>query len=535
VFLGGQFSFGEAVPLGAIMDSALGEGTTQNLIQLLVTPPAAGGLGRPDLVDNVLQPITSTQAFNFGLPITYFQGFGDPNTDINYTQLAFFFQDHWKVRTNFTLDLGIRYDTDWRPETANVISDQPPFQFNLESLNDRNNVSPRLGFAWNPGGDQKMVIRGGYGIFYQSVFQATAFVSQVLAGQIEQVFLPLSSEVPLPATSAEVYGAYKLTGELNEDTLRLVGVEPGTTPSVILPSAGNIVTPWSQQVSFGVERQLARDWVLSADYILNRGTNLIRSRDINVRQVGDNEFSGYPGLDPWFVQVNQIETSGSSTYHGFTAKLRKRFAQDFSLMASYTFGKAIDDTTDFITQLQANNQRDLRSEKSLSTFDQRQRFVISGVYQSPWTVSGSDGFVHNLFADWTFAPIITISSSRPFNLLLGYDLNGDTHEETDRPVLVVEDNPIVGRNTGRGPAFSSVDIRLARRFMFGEQTNFEFVFEAFNLFNNVNYSGVNNVFGTTELTTGDLEGSSDIPSNQPLGFTSAFAPRQIQFGFRFNF
>jgi hypothetical protein len=65
--------------------------------------------------------------------------------------------------------------------------------------------------------------------------------------------------------------------------------------------------------------------------------------------------------------------------------------------------------------------------------------------------------------------------------------------------------------------------------------NFEFIFEAFNLFNQVNYSGVNNVFGTTELNTADVEGSRDIPSNQPLGFTSAFAPRQIQFGFKFNF
>jgi hypothetical protein len=534
VFLGGQFSFGEAISLALIMDSALGPGTAENLIQLLATPPGNGGLGRPDLIPNVLEPITSTQSFNFGLPITYFQGFGDPNIDINYTQLALFFQDHWKIRNNFTLDLGIRYDTDWRPETANIISAEPPFEFSMESINDRNNISPRLGFAWNPGGDQKMVIRGGYGIFYQSVFQATAFVSQVLAGQIEQVFLPLTGLPGIDATSATVYGVYKSTGELNEDTLELVGVAPGTTPSVILPSAGNIVTPWSQQVSFGIERQLASDWVLSADYILNRGTNLIRSRDINVRQVGDNEFE-LPGLDERFVQVNQIETSGSSTYHGLTVKLRKRFAQDFSLMAAYTLGKAVDDTTDFISQLQANNQKDLRSEKSLSAFDQRQRFVISGVYQSPWSVSGSDGFVHNLFADWTFAPIITISSGRPFNLLLGYDLNGDTHEETDRPVLALEGSPIVGRNTGRGPAFSSVDIRLSRRVMFGEQTNFEFVFEAFNLFNNVNYSGINNVFGTTVLTTGDVEGSSDIPSNQPLGFTSAFAPRQIQFGFRFNF
>jgi hypothetical protein len=160
---------------------------------------------------------------------------------------------------------------------------------------------------------------------------------------------------------------------------------------------------------------------------------------------------------------------------------------------------------------------------------------VSGVYQSPWTLSTADGVVHNIFADWTFAPIITVASGRPFNLLLGYDLNGDTHEETDRPVLAIERNPVVGRNTGRGPAFSAVDIRLARRFNFNEQANFEFLFEAFNLFNSVNYSGVNNIFGSTELLTGDVKGSSDIPSNQPLGFTSAFAPRQIQFGFKLNF
>jgi len=534
VFLGGQFSFGEAIPLGLVLDSAVGPGTAQNLITLLETPPDKGGLGRSDLIPNVGKQITPIQSFNFGLPITYFQGFGDPNIDVNYTQLAFFMQDHWKVRNNLTLDLGIRYDTEWRPKTSNVLSDQPPFQFTMEPVNDRNNISPRLGFAWNPGGDQKMAVRGGYGIFYQSVFQATVFVSQVLAGQIEQVFLPINGLPGVDATSATVYGAYKATGEMNEETLRLLGIAPGTTPSVILPSASNIVTPWSQQVSFGIERQLSPDWVLSGDYIMNRGTNLIRSRDINVRQVGTNKFD-QPGLDKRYVQVNQIETSGSSIYHGFTAKLRKRFARDFGLLASYTFGKAIDDTTDFNTQLQANNQRDLRSEKSLSAFDQRQRFVISGVYQSPWAFSTANGIAYNLFADWTFAPIITIASGRPFNLLLGYDLNGDTHEETDRPVLALEGNPIVGRNTGHGPTFSTVDIRLARKFAFGEKIDFVFDFEAFNLFNNVNYSGVNNILGTTELMTGNVKGSSDIPSNQPLGFTSAFAPRQIQFGIKLSY
>jgi hypothetical protein len=309
-------------------------------------------------------------------------------------------------------------------------------------------------------------------------------------------------------------------------------VKPGTTPSVILPGANNTVNPYSQHVSLGLERRLGRDWSLSLDYLLNRGVKLIRSRDINVRQIGDNEFT-LPGLDPRFVQVNMIETSGSSIYHGFTASLRKRFSSSYSLLASYTLGKAIDDTTDFISQLQPNNQRDLGSERSLSSFDQRQRFVISGIYQSPYSLAAGEGFAHNLFADWTIAPIVTISSGRPFNLLLGYDLNNDTHEETDRPVL--SDGSIAGRNTGTGPSFFATDLRVSRKFGFSENVSFEFLFEAFNLFNNVNYSGVNNTIGTMSLDNAHVSGSENIAPTQPLGYTSAFDPRQIQFGFRFLF
>jgi hypothetical protein len=532
VFLGGQFSFGEAIPLGLMMDSLLGDGTAVGLITQLLTPAEFGGLGRPDLAGNVLDPISSVQSFNAGLPLTYFQGFGDPNTDINYYQFALFFQDNWKVHRNFTLNLGIRYDIDWRPETLNVINSTPPFDFRLEALKDNNNFSPRLGFAWDILGDGTTVFRGGYGIYYQNFFQAIAFVSQVLSGQISQVFLPLTGLPGIEATSADVYSGFVETGQVGEAVLSSLGITPGTTPSVILPSANDVVNPYSQHLSLGLERQLARDWAVSFDYILNRGAHLIRSRDINVRQVGENQFS-LPALDPRFVQINMLETSASSIYSGFTAALRKRLSQNYSLMLSYTFGKAIDDTTDFITQFQPNNQRDIDSERSLSTFDQRQRFVLSGILQSPYRLGRDSGFVKNVFADWTLSPIFTVNSGRPFNILTGFDLNGDTHEETDRPVI---DGAIVGRNTGIGPAFVSTDLRLSRSFHLPrEGTRFEFIFEAFNLFNNVNYAGVNNVVGNMVLPKSHMEGSERVSSNQPLGFTSAFDPRQIQFGFRFVF
>ena len=536
VFLGGQFTFAEAIPLNDVVAGVIGSGGAADLADQF-----------PDLVDCppterkdpcLAAPITSVQAFNLGLPITYFQGFGNPNAEFTYLQVGTYFQDAWRVRDNFTLNLGIRYDADRRPPTQNVTSTTAPFSLANEPVGDNNNFAPRVGFAWDPRRNGKTVVRGGYGLYYQNYFQAVAFVSQVLAGQqegesISQVFLPIFGLPPdFSLTSADIYDFFTRTGTVGEAALDAFGISPGTTPSVILPGDQNVVNPYSHHVSVGIEQELASDLALSVDYLLNRGVHLVRSRDVNVNPVGPNSFT-LPGRDPAFVQINMIETSGSSIYHGFTAALRKRFSRQHSFMVSYTLGKAIDDTTDFITQLQPNNQTDLRSERSLSSFDQRHRLVVSGVWQSPRRFDSSQGFLNNLLADWTVAPIVTRSSGRPFNLLVGFDLNGDTHEETDRPG--VGDGNIVGRNTGKGPSFFAADLRVSRRFdLPRESTDVEFIFEAFNLLNNVNYSGVNNVVGPL-VDSGDVGGSQAIPANRPLGFTSAFDPRQIQFGFRLNF
>ncbi len=539
VFLGGRFSFGERVPLGLVMDSLLGTGTAQGLITQLATPTAAGGLGRPDLIPNVLAPISSLQSFNFGLPISFLQGFGDPNTGFTYPQLALFVQDTWKLRENFTLNLGVRYDWDSRAETTNVVSTTAPFQFETAPVNDRNNVAPRFGFAWDPANNGKTVIRGGYGIFFQNYFQAIAFVSQVLSGQISQAFLPLTGLPGItPLTSADVWELVCPEGNCQngisgQQALTELGLTPGSTPSVILPGAGDVVNPYSHQASLGFEQAFGRDFSLSLDYSFNRGVKLIRSRDINVLPVGFNLFAGR-GMDPRFVQINQIETSGSSVYHSFSVSAKRRFSHNFSFNVAYTVGKSIDDTTDFITPLQPNNQAFLRGERSLSTFDQRQRLVVSGVFQSPRRAGSGQGFVGNFLADWVVAPIVTWQTGRPFNLLNGFDRNNDTHDETDRPLQ--SDGTQIGRNTGLGPGFFGTDLRISRKFRLPrEETYFEFLFEAFNLFNNVNYSGVNQVVGNQQLANARVEGSSDIPANRPLGFTSAFDGRQIQFGFRFNF
>src|SRR5207244_7153004 len=179
------------------------------------------------------------------------------------------------------------------------------------------------------------------------------------------------------------------------------------------------------------------------------------------------------------------------------------------------YSKAIDDTTDFITDLQPANQVNLKSERGLSSFDQRQRLVVNSVLGLPFDV--------------TLAPIFTYSSGHPFNLLLGFDANGDTNANTDRPAFA-------GRNTGRGPNYIDFDLRIAKEFRFRRESRYrlEAIGEAFNHFNRVNFSGVNNVVGTS-LNNYHVEGNRNAKPADPLGFTSAFDPRQIQLGVKFKF
>src|SRR5262249_19749344 len=135
--------------------------------------------------------------------------------------------------------------------------------------------------------------------------------------------------------------------------------------------------------SLGLEREVS-GFSVSAMYLGNRGVRLIRSRNVNVKQIGTNAFGPVFGrINPQILQDNRVETSAGSNYNGLSVNLTKRFTRYYQLQASYTMSKAIDDTTDFNSDLQAANQLNLRGDRGLSTFDQRQRFVFSGVFQSP--------------------------------------------------------------------------------------------------------------------------------------------------------
>ncbi len=173
VFFGGRFSFGEAVPLAAILNSAAGD------------PDFASGLmstlsniGQPRLAMNVLQPISALQAFNLGLPTFYQQGFGDPNWRGKFHRYSFFVQESFRAHPRLTLNLGARYELELKNKGFPL---------------DRNNLGPRFGFSWAATDDRKTVVRGGYGLFYSQINGQIVSVSDVLgSNQIQQVFVPLS-------------------------------------------------------------------------------------------------------------------------------------------------------------------------------------------------------------------------------------------------------------------------------------------------------------------------------------------------------
>jgi len=511
IFFGGRFIYGEAIPLGLIIDQVGGPGTAA------ATGAGLAALGRADLVPALSAPINSLQSYNLGLPLLYQQGFGEPAIQFATPVLAGFIQDKYRVTPNLTLNFGLRYDMEFQPSSIH---------------RDKNNIGPRFGFAYAL--SDRTVVRGGYGIFYAPIIQAVPYVEQVLDGsQILQLAVPLTGlpQLGISTTSAQVWGFLNQQGIIGNRTITAadiapLGLVPGTTPPVLLRSSPSLVNPYSQQASFGIEREFGAHWSGSVDYLLNRGVKLLRSRNVNLQVVGSNAFGpSFGPIDPGLLQDNHVESSGSSIYHGMTATLKKRFNDFHQLQVSYTVSKAIDDTVDFITDLQPANQLNLAGERSLSAFDQRNRLVISGVFVTPFEREFGIGQV---LADVTVSPIITVSSGRPFNLLLGFDANGDTNANTDRPAGA-------GRNTGRGPAFSSVDLRVTKTFRIGDRYEIDAMAEGFNLFNSVNFSGVNNVVGAIELPSYRVKGDRSLGPTDPLGFTSAHAPRQIQLGIKLSF
>lgn len=252
-----------------------------------------------------------------------------------------------------------------------------------------------------------------------------------------------------------------------------------------------------------------------------------------------------PGPISPFGDVSAQLSDGNSNYNAMNLEVRKRFSSNFQFLASYTWSHSIDDSSDLQTLLKPQDNRLFRAERSDSLFDQRHRFVFSGVLVSPADWRGSSSTLHRIMADFTLAPIVEISSGRPFNIITGTDANGDLQSSNDRPVIrpdgtlctPVSDPGCAGafvdgnlrRNAGILHGYASFDMRLVRAVHFNERVRLDVIAEGFNLFNRFNEASANPFYSAANAF-GQRRGGLFYSTT-----TAAYDPRQFQFGLKLSF
>ena len=315
----------------------------------------------------------------------------------------------------------------------------------------------------------------------------------------------------------------------------LVNIIPGMI--VLSPTRGKIVSP-----------AIANFFRPNApNYFLAQAA----SGGLVSKAVLDSQLGGSlrnPGVLSPFGSINAQTSDGNSLYHAMNIDLKKRFSHNFQFLASYTWSHAIDDSSDLQTLLLPQDNRNLRPERSDALFDQRHRFVFSGVLSAPSSWRNRDGF-HRLLADFMFAPILEISSGRPFNILSNQDTNNDQSNQTDRPSVLPNGSlcvpntggctPLIvngqfatgdlARNMGITHRYISLDARLTRSIHFGERFRLDVIAEGFNLFNRFNEAAASPFID--DVKTFHQQAGNGHFYSLP---TAAFDPRQFQFGLKLN-
>ena len=378
-------------------------------------------------------------------PTQYTQSVADPWVDLNEEIYAFFIQDSWRVRSNLTLNLGIRYDRETAFSTINDVPD------------DTNNFAPRVGFVWDPFENGRTAIRGGAGLYIDQMFLNPP-LNVVLAQRAQDITI-VNPGYPDPFTRGTVQSA---------------------TPSISVAST-NMRTPEARSVSLGVKRELFAGVAISADGVYSRGFNQFNNRDLNPRDP-------VTGLrpNPNFLRITQYETEGHAWYKALLVSLDRRSSGGVSFGASYTLAESVRDVEGFL--FLAQDQLNPAAEKARASNDRRHQLVAHLTWRLPGGVQ--------------LAGLFSTRSGTPFNVTTGRDNNSDT-EQNDRPDLA---NPNgdprsrdtyfadftgrvgnLSRNFGTGPSFYTVDARVSK-FVQVERYRIEGFVEAFNLMNRVNFN-----------------------------------------------
>jgi hypothetical protein len=536
-------------------------------------------------------------------------GSGVNNRDVRAHDINGFATDDWRVTDRLTLTLGVRYDffgpftedqgrfvgfdptrittvpipalygggvaiTGGFVQASNAKNPLPGVPLVTPGLvaSDKNNFAPRVGFSWQPRSDKRLVVRGGYGLYYDRA-NSRLLNNQILDFPyytLAQAFLtPISNpfvQVPQPS-------AYPLL--FNNPAVFPFGGPPAVlprAPSLVLPTATAALvsangiypdlhdfrTPYIQQYSFGIENELANNWMLDLSYVGSAGRKMYRLVDQNQALI-ESAFGPvgpyYPGLSSLAVQgfgVHTMQSSSNSSYNSLQASVTKRFSHGLQFLASYTWSHSLDDYsgdptgTSDVTVVPGNQAPGQQNNYASSDFDRRHRFVFSGVYDLPEFYKGSSAFARQSVNGWQLASVITLQSGTPFSVI-----TNDTAFVQARANYVPGCSPSVGGsvesrlqmyfntacfapatadaaggfgNTGRnilqGPDQYNVDISIVKFFPFSERTKLEFRSEFFNAFNIVAFQNPDNVIASPYF-------------GQVL--STSTGPRVIQFALKLSF
>lgn len=497
-------------------------------------------------------------------------------------EMGLFAQDDWKFSSNLNLNLGVRWDyfgdakekdgllssiilgsgNSLREQIANASVGRVERLYTPE----KTNFSPRIGIAYNPFGDNKTVIRAGFSLAFQphhgqSIAGARALppdAIQVVAQPSQGIGTQILYGIPVPF-NPEFARGLNAQGGINPLPGETRRIRP--TGFVVNPT---IKTQYSESFFVNAQRELLAGWILELGYNGTIGVNLERIDDLN-RFKGDLLDGVENRINPNFQTLLFVTNGVTSTYHGGTVELRKSFAKGFSIQTNYRFSKWLDTSSDTSTGQFSDNSEPgkgaqnidcLRCERARSLFDIPHRFAFAGVW-NPNLFKGRTDFWGYLAKDWQISAIFSAQSGRPFSVwngaasTAGGDYNRDggggavgggfydrpnaptglntnwnnqnflnglfTASQFPTPVAGTDGN--LGRNTFRGPGYTTLDLSVARKFMFTETKCLILKAEAFNALNNVNLY----------LPNADLSLANFGKTTQ------AFEPRNVQVSVKFMF
>ncbi len=488
--------------------------------------------------------------FLLGKLATLSIGFKQPFINNRITNGEAYLQDDWHVSSRFTLNLGVRYTTQWPttersahqtglnlvtgaskiPKSADIGNFKGKVErIDGDTLFDQDNkIAPRFGFAFRPFNNNKTVLRGGYGVF-TALEQGNSTRQPSTNPPFRLIF----------SQTDNTNGFGWNTGRPTPEQV-YAGFATGFSAQFVDESWRN---GYVQNWNFTVEQEVAPNTALSLAYVGSKGTHLSRLLPLNQPPPGSGPIQARRPY-PDFSGITLIQNASNSSYHSFQMTAEKRYSAGLSFLASYTFSKALGDEST-LNQNAIQDPRCDRCEKGRLDFDVRHRIIGSYGYDLP--LGPGRKFLNHggpaalLFGGWGISGITTIQSGFPLtvttrdnantggrnypNLVTGVDVNpSDRTINNWIPRAAFVDAPqFTYGNEGRGiidsPGLVLFDFSIIRQFKIRETKMVALHADFFNLFNHANFG-----FPVTNLTAGNFGTIS-----------SAAEPRDIQFGLKLSF